>query len=128
MLPSTGIDLASAPHPRFRDVIRNGIHSRCPRCGQGQLFGRWIKVVDRCSACGLLYQRDSGDTWMFIVLTDRIPVLAGIAAVYFGVRSTTFFASFLFFLALAVPLLATLRARIGLAVALNYLSRIYLPD
>lgn len=25
---------------------------RCPHCGTGKLFGRFLKVVDHCSACG----------------------------------------------------------------------------
>jgi uncharacterized protein (DUF983 family) len=34
----------------------------CPRCGQGRLFGGFLKVVERCSVCGLdLREHDTGD-------------------------------------------------------------------
>jgi uncharacterized protein (DUF983 family) len=117
-----------ADRPRTGEVLRRGIRGRCPRCGEGALFRRRIELHDRCSECGLLYQRDRGDTWMFMIITDRIPILFGIAIVYFGFRATNLWATVLFFLAVATPMLATLRPRQGLALALDYLSRIYMPD
>ena len=105
-----------------------GLRRRCPRCGEGALFSRGIKTFDRCSECNLLFQRDRGDTWMFMIITDRIPLLLGIAAVFFGFRPTTFPAIAGFFAALAVPLLATLRERQGLALALDYVVRVTMGD
>ncbi len=32
--------------------IGRGLKGRCPACGQGRLFGRFLKVVDACEACG----------------------------------------------------------------------------
>jgi uncharacterized protein (DUF983 family) len=109
-------------------VLSRGLRRRCPRCGEGALFRRWIESNKRCSVCGVLYQRNYGDTWAFIIITDRIPILAGIVAIYFGYESTGWLGATLFFLALVVPLLATIPQRQGLAIALDYLSRIYLPD
>lgn len=83
---------------------------------------------DRCSSCDLLYQRNYGDTWMFMIITDRVPLLVGVALLYFGFRSTTWFASTGFFFALLLPVVITLRNRQGLALALDYLTRIYFPD
>ena len=59
---------------------------------------------------------------------DRIPILLGIAIVYFGFRATNWMAAAGFALVMAVPLIATMRNRQGLALALDYLSRVYLPD
>lgn len=109
-------------------VLRRGLRRRCPRCGDGALFQRGIKPYERCSACDLLFQRDYGDTWIFIILTDRIPILFGIAAVYFGFHPQTWPAIFGFFLALAAPLVATMRQRQGLALALDYLSRAHFAN
>jgi uncharacterized protein (DUF983 family) len=105
-----------------------GLRRRCPRCGNGPLFSRGIKIMERCPECNLLYQRDRGDTWMFMIITDRIPILFGIAAVFFGFHPTTLPAIVGFFTALAVPLLATLRERQGLALALDYLVRVKTGD
>lgn len=60
---------------------------------------------------------------MFIMLTDRIPILFGIAVLYFGFRTTDWSGMAAFFLAIAVPLIGTMRARQGLALALDYASR-----
>lgn len=29
-----------------------GFRGRCPHCGEGRLFGRFLKVVDQCEVCG----------------------------------------------------------------------------
>lgn len=65
---------------------------------------------------------------MFMIVTDRIPILAGIVALYFGLIGTTAASNYVFFFAIAVPLVATIRARQGLAIALDYLFRMYVRD
>lgn len=63
-----------------------------------------------------------------MIITDRIPILIGIAALYFGFIGTTPASNIYFFLAIGVPLIATIRARQGLAIALDYLFRVYVRD
>jgi uncharacterized protein (DUF983 family) len=105
----------------IRTALSRGLRRRCPRCGVGRLFRRGIKTYERCSSCDLQYQRDRGDTWLFMIITDRIPILFGIAAVYFGFRPVPPLAIGAFFLAVAAPVIATIRERQGLALALDYL-------
>lgn len=39
-----------------------GLRSRCPRCGEGALFDGYLKVAERCDACGLDFSaEDAGD-------------------------------------------------------------------
>jgi uncharacterized protein (DUF983 family) len=39
-----------------------GVKGRCPNCGKAKLFNGYLKVVDRCSVCGLdLSGHDVGD-------------------------------------------------------------------
>jgi uncharacterized protein (DUF983 family) len=109
-------------------ALLRGWRRKCPRCGIGPLFERGIKFHQRCSNCGLLYQRNYGDIWMFIVITDRIPLLFGIAALYFGLVSISWAGTAVLFFAVATPLLLTVRQRQGLALALDYLSRLYFRD
>jgi uncharacterized protein (DUF983 family) len=47
-----------------------GLTCRCPNCGEGPLFSGFLKVTDRCEACGHdLSAADSGDgPVVFIVL------------------------------------------------------------
>lgn len=32
--------------------VRRGLGLRCPQCGEGRLFGRFLKVSECCEACG----------------------------------------------------------------------------
>ena len=34
-------------------ALWRGALCRCPRCGDGRLFRKWLKPVDRCSVCDL---------------------------------------------------------------------------
>ena len=108
-------------------ALRRGLRKRCPHCGEGRLFSGWT-FVDRCSACGLVFARNYGDTWAFIILGDRLPLGAMIAVIYFGVIRA--------YPATALTMLVTLTAvaiwttpnRWGAAIALDYLSRVIWPD
>lgn len=108
--------------------LYRGMRGRCPRCGEGPLFRRGLEAWERCSSCDLRYQRNQGDVWMFVILMNRIPVAVGVAVVFFGFRAASLETSILFFVSLAGPLIATVRHRQGIALALDYLSRVYLPD
>ena len=109
-------------------ILRRGWRRCCPRCGEGPLFRRGIAFHEVCSSCGLRFQRDNGDTWMFIIITDRIPMLLAIAIMYFGFITSTWAGTTVFFVAIATPMIATIRQRQGVALALDYLSRIYFRD
>lgn len=39
------------PTPPMVDTLLRGFLGRCPCCGKGQIFGRFLKVVPECSAC-----------------------------------------------------------------------------
>lgn len=121
-----GVLASSVPRPdNIKQTLLRGFRRRCPRCGEGKLFRRWLEINERCSHCNLVYQPDHGDTWLFLIITDRIPLLFGIAVVYFGITMETWIAPVGFFFAMAVPLIATVRQRQGLAIALDYLVRIW---
>ena len=34
-------------------TLWRGVLCRCPRCGEGRLFRKWLKPVDHCSVCNL---------------------------------------------------------------------------
>jgi uncharacterized protein (DUF983 family) len=40
----------AAPRPVWAS-IRRGLLGRCPHCGNGRLFARYLKTVDRCDRC-----------------------------------------------------------------------------
>ncbi len=114
--------------PRVLPTLWRGAQRRCPHCGQGPLFVRWITTHEHCLECGLVFVRNQGDTWLFWILMDRIPLVFGIVAIYFGFQVSDWITGAVFFLAMAVPLLATMPHRQGVAIALSYLSRVYFRD
>jgi uncharacterized protein (DUF983 family) len=77
-LPATGEILTA---------LRRGILLRCPRCGGGGLLRSWLRLEERCGACGLLLDRGEGDHFLGayvlnLVLAEVVPaatVLAGVA-------------------------------------------------
>lgn len=119
---------APAGAPPVLPTVWRGVRRRCPHCGRGPLFVRWITLHERCADCGLVYLRNHGDIWFFWIVMDRIPILLGIAAIFFGFRISNWLDGLGFFLAIAGPLIATMPQRQGAAVALSYLSRVYFRD
>ena len=100
---------------------------RCPNCGRGSLFSGWGRHLDKCPECGLIYERNPGDTWAFTIIGDRLPVALIIVLLYVGfVRSHRVVG----FGAIAVVLLLlvwTSPNLWGVCIALHYLSRRYWP-
>ena len=42
-------------------ALWRGFTMRCPNCGEGRLFGRYLKVVDHCAVCGEDYSCQRAD-------------------------------------------------------------------
>jgi uncharacterized protein (DUF983 family) len=70
------------PRPRLRSMLR-GFIGRCPHCGEGHLFGRFLKPVAACSVCGEDYTHQRADDappyfTMVIVGHILVPVLLAV--------------------------------------------------
>lgn len=109
-------------------ALRRGLSRRCPHCGQGLLFRGWSHHLERCSVCGLVYERNPGDTWAFTIIGDRLPVAAIIVMIYFGVGRSHPVLGVLTFLVLGALLVWTAPNRWGAGIAMHYLSRVIWPD
>jgi uncharacterized protein (DUF983 family) len=53
-------------------AMKRGFLGRCPACGEGRLFGRFLKVNDRCACCATEFHHHRADDMppyivMFIV-------------------------------------------------------------
>ena len=62
--------MAEIIFPLRRSVLR-GLSHKCPACGQGQLFGRYLKVQPHCARCDhelALYPADDGPAYLTIIL------------------------------------------------------------
>ena len=58
-------------------ALGRGALGRCPRCGRGRLFGRYLKIVDHCAVCGETYghyRADDAPAWLTILLVGHITV------------------------------------------------------
>jgi uncharacterized protein (DUF983 family) len=108
-------------------ALGRGLRKRCPHCGEGRLFSGW-SVLERCSVCGLVFERHPGDTWAFTIFGNRLPVGVMIVLIYFGVVRTYPVLGVTLLVAVAVLAIWTASNRNGVGIALNYLSRVFWPD
>ena len=46
---------------KWRWIIRCGWKGLCPRCGEGRMFRKWLKLADKCNVCGLDFRFASPD-------------------------------------------------------------------
>lgn len=63
-------------HPLLPSVLR-GLRGRCPACGDGKLFWRYLKVSGRCPKCDhelARYPADDGPAYVTILLIGHLIV------------------------------------------------------
>jgi uncharacterized protein (DUF983 family) len=109
-------------------ALKRGLRKRCPHCGDGPLFAGWSRHLERCSICGLVYERNPGDTWAFTVIGDRLPIALVIILIYFGVIRSHRIVGLAMLAVVGAVLIWTAPNRWGMGIALHYLSRAYWPD
>ena len=66
-------------------AMRRGFSGKCPACGQGRLFRAYLKVVDRCEACGEAlhhHRADDAPAYFTIAVVGHF-VIAGVLATEF---------------------------------------------
>ena len=68
-------------------AIRRGFAMRCPNCGTGKMFSRFLKVADRCSACGeeLSHHRaDDFPAYLVMVVVGHaiVPAVLAVETLY----------------------------------------------
>lgn len=73
---------AASDRPLMRSIWR-GFLCRCPNCNEGRLFGRFLKVVDRCEHCGEDFHHHRADdlpAYLVVVVVGHF-VIAGFMSV-----------------------------------------------
>ena len=111
-----------------RTAVGRGWRKRCPHCGRGLLFAGWVTHLPSCTVCGLVYERNPGDTWAFTILLDRLPIGLMLALVYFGLFRTSALAGSVAFVLLGAAFILSSPNRWGVGIALHYVSRVVWPD
>ena len=59
----------TADRPAWRSAIGRGLRGRCPACGGGRLFPRFLKVAEQCDECQVdLHHHRADDLPPYIVI------------------------------------------------------------
>jgi len=59
------------------EAIQRGLLLRCPACGQGRMFRRYLKVADQCPSCGEAlhhHRADDAPPYFTIAIVGHIVV------------------------------------------------------
>src|SRR5580700_5014399 len=67
----------SEPRPVARSMLR-GLRGRCPACGEGKLFYRYLKVEPVCQSCGHdldRYPADDGPAYFTVLLVGHLIIV-----------------------------------------------------
>jgi uncharacterized protein (DUF983 family) len=68
------------PERRAGTAVLRGMRCRCPRCGEGRIFGRYLKVNNHCSSCNeALYHHRADDAPPYVVITIVGHIVVGLA-------------------------------------------------
>ena len=67
----------SEPRPVARSMLR-GLRGRCPCCGTGKLFYRYLKVEPVCQTCGHdldRYPSDDGPAYFTVLIVGHLVIV-----------------------------------------------------
>jgi len=76
-------DSPAATAPKLTDALKRGVMCRCPACGKGRLFGRFLKPVAACDHCGrdwTIQRADDFPAYLVILLLGHLLVPIVVAA------------------------------------------------
>ena len=68
------------PRPFLRSLWR-GLKERCPHCGEGKLFWRYLKVSPKCPVCAHdldQYPSDDGPAYFTILIVGHVVIAPGL--------------------------------------------------
>ena len=67
--------MKSPPPPSVMTGIKRGIRHRCPNCGEGRLYSKYLKVDLDCEVCGhhlAAYPADDGPAYFTILIIGHL--------------------------------------------------------
>jgi uncharacterized protein (DUF983 family) len=110
----------SKPNP-----LLAGAAGRCPNCGEGQLFDGFLKVAQRCEACGFdLAKADSGDgPAVFVILIGGFLAAFGALFTEVAFNPPVWVLLVTWLPATAVICLVLLRPMKGLMLAAQFMNK-----
>ena len=118
----------SEPRQRSaRLAIWRGLTGRCPQCGEGRLFTRFLKVAERCDHCGMDFHHHRADDLPgYLVLFIVGPIVVGSMLVVESYSETSIWIQEILWPGLAIALsLALIRPLKGAVIALQWTFRMH---
>jgi len=119
-----------APAVDLWTAVRRGARGLCPRCGDGPLFGGFLKMRSHCPTCGLVFEpfrADDAPAYFTILIVGHIIVPLVLAVERYGNEPPLWFHALLW-LPLSVGLALLLLPRIkGAVIALLWANRMGTP-
>ncbi len=71
--------LDTQPPRDWKQSVLRGLKGKCPHCGTGKLFGKFLKPVDQCEACGeAMHHQRADDLPPYIVITIVGHIVVGL--------------------------------------------------
>jgi uncharacterized protein (DUF983 family) len=68
----------SVPRRDVWQSMKRGWRQKCPSCGEGSLYGKFLKVNDACPKCGTeLFHQRADDAPPYFVMTITAHVIVG---------------------------------------------------
>ena len=64
-------------------ALANGLHKRCPLCGERDIFASYFTIRERCGSCDLKFAREDG-YWLGAMIVAMALVVLAFAAVFLG--------------------------------------------
>ncbi len=99
-----------------------GMGCKCPRCGQGRLFERYLTLAASCEACQLDYSKaDSGDgPAVFLIFIVGFVSIVTVFVLRFGLDTPAWFALGAAIILASAMILLSLRLLKALTYALQF--------
>jgi uncharacterized protein (DUF983 family) len=116
--------MMSPPIPEFKTLLWRGCRKKCPQCGQGPLYQRWLKLHEHCPVCGLQYLANQGDLFGTLLFLDRVLFLIPLVVlIYFRLWHPNQLVFFVFAGVMLFLLVFTMPHRNGAGLAIDYWVR-----
>lgn len=119
-------DALLAERPTKQSMLRGAL-GRCPSCGEGKLFSRYLKVADECPHCGeaLHHQRaDDGPAYLTVLIVSHLGA-PGLLAFYIAWRPSAMTMIWIFGLGSILLSLLLLPRIKGAMVGLQWARRMH---
>jgi uncharacterized protein (DUF983 family) len=105
---------SDAPLPSIWRALGRAMLRRCPRCGQGKLFRRWLRMLERCPRCALAFEREEG-------------AFLGSMSLNYGITGILFLTLLITYTALTVPVVPVMPLAVASVAVILVVPILFYP-